>query len=274
MTDISDPRATSTQLDSALNVLFISAFPLILWLIQGSAVSVLSAIVQIVLFAIALRLISRGQKLQAEYDAAPVAYRPRLPRKILGSALIGTVVMILASHHFAGLVMPLLLGLLATGLGVAAFGPDPLRDKGTAVDAPTEMSRTAALVHDFEEALHCLADDIGRLGDADLARQTQAGCDVALTALHGVAEDERQLLRLSKPLTKFIDLLDSEVERLEQDWEGEDYLFARRRYVAKLDVLVQSFSERVRKCSKRNGKDEFDVEADILMGRMHQETAA
>ncbi|MDJ0823077.1 MAG: hypothetical protein QNJ09_14865 [Paracoccaceae bacterium] len=263
-----------SQLDSALNVLFISAFPLILWLIKGSTVSVLSAIVQIVLFAMALRLISKGQKLQAEYDSAPAAHRPFLPRKIAGSLLIGTVVMILSSHHFAGFILPGALGLVATGLGIAAFGPDPLRDKRTASAGNPQVSRSEALVRDFETALDCITDDINRLGDAELTQRTEAGCDVARTTLHSVADNERELLRLCKPLAKFIELLDAEVARLEQDWQGEDTDFARRRYVAKLDVLAQSFAERMRKSSKRNGKHAFDVEADILMGRMQQETAA
>ena len=111
--------------DSGLNVLFLASFPLILWFFQGSAVLLVTAVIQMALFSGALRLISRGQKLHRAYDAATVAHRPRLPRKILGSALIGLMVLILAGHHFVSLAGPMVLGLTATGLSIAAFGPDP-----------------------------------------------------------------------------------------------------------------------------------------------------
>ena len=117
-------------MEPGLGVLFLAAFPMVLWLFQGSAVALFSAMLQFGLLGLALRLVARGQEITRAYHAARVAHRPKLPRKVIGSVLIGLVVFILAGHQFHALTVPLLCGIAATGLSIAAFGVDPMKDKG------------------------------------------------------------------------------------------------------------------------------------------------
>ncbi|CUH78763.1 hypothetical protein [Tropicibacter naphthalenivorans] len=276
MRDRFEKRASNeaANFDSALNVMFLAAFPLLLWVFQGSFAGVATALVEIWIFSIALRLISRGQKIQREYDAAQVAHRPRLPRKLLGSALIGVMVLILAGHQFADLLFPLVLGVFAMGLSVAAFGLDPMTDKG--LNDPEVVARIEidTAMEAIEAKLAIVADQVASLQDADLTRRTEVARDMVVRLARDNVSDIKGFRRVRKPVEKFSAMLSEEAERLIASWDGEDYLFARKRYVAKLDVMTDSFATRARKNGFQAGRDAFEMEADMLLDRMPRESAA
>lgn len=264
----------AASLDPGLNVLYLAAFPLVLWLFRESGAAFIVAVVEMTLFAFALRLISSGHRIQREYDLAEVAYRPRLPRKVLGSALIGVMVAVLAATHFSAAVIPLLLGLFGFGLGLSAFGIDPMQDKG--LDNPEVLARLEA--HDYLElvndTLFELSERVASLGDAELTLQTDATRNMASRVVKALSGNREDLRRLRKPVDKFVEILSTEVGRLEQEWVGDSAAFARRRYLAKVKVLADSFDERARRTGVMAGRDAFDMEADMLIGRMPQENAA
>lgn len=265
------------RFNSGLNVLFLAAFPLLLLLFQGSPSGVFTAVLALFLLGMALRLISRGQRLQKDYDAAVNAERPRTPRKLMGAILIGVFVLILSGHHFVSLHVPLLMGCLACGLAIAAFGMDPLKDKGqtlSVVEPVEEASLADKAMAAPAKRLQALTDRIAALGDADLSRRTAAARDMVLRLARTMINDSGDPRIMRKPIGKFIEILQAEIDRLEGSWEGEEHLFARRRYVAKLQVMSDSFEEHARKKSARRGRDAFDLEADLLLDRMQHETAA
>ena len=262
------------RFDSGLNVLFLASFPLVLWFFQGSMVLVVTAILQMALLSFALRLISQGQKIKQAYDAASVAKRPKLPRKVLGSVLIGVVVLVLSGHHFVSLGIPMALGLIATGLGIAAFGTDPWKDKGHDNPAVVARMETDQTLTDAEGKLTILVRRITDLGDTDLHLRTQGAADMVMRLLRATAQDPEMTRRLQKPTEKFTQILATEVERLEDAWDGEKYLFARRRFVAKLAVVTEGYETHVRKLGDRLGGDAFDLEADLLIDRMRSDSAA
>ncbi|MFZ7091605.1 hypothetical protein [Primorskyibacter sp. 2E233] len=261
-------------IDPGLNILFLAAFPLVLWLFQDSTLGIVTALIEMLLFAVALRLISSGQKIQDAYNAAEVAHRPRVPRKVIGSLLIGVMVMILAGMHYDTLIFPLMIGGVALGLSLTSFGIDPLQDKG--LDNPEVLARIEAAEYlvQTEDTLIELSERVAELGDADLTLQTDAARDLATRIARAFSSDARDLTRLRKPMAKFIEILSTEITRLEEAWHGEDYFFARRRYVAKVKILAESFEERARRGGVKSGRDVFDMEADMLLGRMPQENAA
>ncbi|WP_425101667.1 hypothetical protein [Tropicibacter sp. S64] len=264
----------SGNLDPGLNVLFLAAFPLVLWLFQGSSAAVVVALVEMGLFAAALRLISSGHKVQRAYEQAEVAYRPKVPRKVLGSLLIGVMVMILAGMHFHTLMFPVLLGFFAFGLGLSAFGLDPMADKG--LDNPEVLARLEAAdyIELVNDTLIELSERVAALGDAELTVRTDGVRNMASRVVKAMSGNRQDLRRMNKPVDKFIEILSTEIGRLEQVWGGENTAFARRRYLAKLQVLADSFEERARRSGVKSGRDVFDMEADMLLGRMPQETAA
>ncbi|WP_136439866.1 hypothetical protein [Pacificoceanicola onchidii] len=264
----------AASLDPGLNILFLAAFPLVLWLFRDTSGAVLVAVVEVALFAFALRLISAGHRIQREYEEAEVAYRPRLPRKVVGSLLIGVMVAVLAGMHFSNAIPPLLLGALAFGLGLSAFGIDPMQDKG--LDNPEVLARLEAAdyVELVNDTLIELSERVAVLGDAEMTLKTDATRNMASRVVKALSGSREDLRRLRKPVDKFVEILSTEIGRLEVDLGGETAAFARRRYLAKLKVLADSFEERARRSGVKAGRDAFDMEADMLIGRMPQENAA
>lgn len=263
-----------TSFDSGLNVMFLAAFPLVLWLFQGSLQGIATALLQMGLFSVALRLISRGQDIQRSYNMAQVAKPPKLPRKLIGSALIGVVVLILAGHHFVSLAIPAVLGIGAMALSITAFGTDPRKPKG--LDNPELLNKLAA-EHAWDKAedtLCQITDRVSQLEDAELTRQAEAACNIVMRLMRTFGTQPQDVQRIKKLVDKFTQIMGDEVARLEAEWHSDTYVFARKRYTLKIDTLRKSFESHARTGSERSGRDSFDFEADLLLDRMPRESAA
>lgn len=261
--------------DSGLNILFLAAFPLFAWLFQGSFTGIATAMVELWLLSVALRLISTGQRLHRQYDANPAARAPRVPRKLLGSVLMGIMVMLLAGHHFHALMVPLVLGAVAALLSLAAFGLDPLRHKPAPMAQVNDDRETVFLTLErTDHALAQIADRVAMLEDAEITRRTEAARTLVMRLMRSFSRDPQSLQRLDRPVAKFIGLLDAEANRLCTGAPGESSIFARRRYIAKLDVMTESFETSARKTRVRGDKDAFELEADLLLDRMPQNNVA
>lgn len=262
------------HLDPGLNLLFLAAFPLLLWAFRGSFSGTATAIALIWVLSVALRLISTGQKLHDAYDAAPVAFRPRMPRKILGSALIGVMVLILAGHSFQSLLPPLVCGALGMLLSLVAFGPDPLRDKGTDDAATLQRMRTGAALEAAEMRLSGIADTVAALGDAELVRRTEAVRGIVMRQLRRAAGRPAVFARVNRGSDKLIAILSAEAARLAAAQGHQNPAFARRRFLAKLDLIRDNINARLGGSGDGVAEDAFDMEADRLLHRMPRESAA
>ena len=269
-----EPVAEPPVLGPPLGLLFFAACPLFLWVFHGSFIGLVAAALLLGLFATGLSMIRQGQRVQAAYDAAEVAYKPRFPRKIFGCVQIGLLVIVLAIPQFASLWVPFLVGMLAAGLGIAAFGPDPMRDKGTDNPEFVLRQRAAELIGATNAALDRMVADLSPLGDAELVRRTQAVQTAVMRLLRALSSDPSELRALRKPLMKFLQMLNFEVDRLVDSWEGEEAPQARTRYVAKLDALARAFEKRARKRRDSETRDAFELETDLLLDRMTHESAA
>ncbi|MDU8909850.1 hypothetical protein [Aestuariicoccus sp. MJ-SS9] len=260
--------------DSGLYMLYLAAFPLLLILFQGSVLTVVGALFQLVLFALALWLIWSGQKAHAAYDAAEVARRPRLPRKLVGSVLIGFLVLILAGLQFHTFGPPLGLALTATSLSIAAFRPDPLRHKG--IDDPKVVlrQRTAELTGKADAMLDAIVADIAALEDDDLTLRSQAMRSAVSRLVRMAANDTAVLGALRKPLRRFLKILAEETIELVDAWDSDRHAYARHRFVAKMTALTRAFEAKARAIGLNDGRDEFELEADLLIERIPQRPAA
>jgi hypothetical protein len=269
-------------LDSGLGLLFLAAFPLILLLFQGRASSVFAAVLQLVMLLSALRLIHRGQQIQNAYDAATTACAPRFPRKIAGAVLIGLMVLILAGHHFANLLLPLAFGIAATGLSLAAFGIDPLKPRGcmcgTGKACGEDTTGPDPLALEALERINAKLDEmvyeVANLGDTELTRQVEALKNGIMGLIRTLGEDPGGIRRLRRPVVRFVELFRRENDQLVAAWDTVDRVRARRRYVARVTALGDTFEDRARKAGARTGRDAFELEADLLWNRMAHNRAA
>lgn len=270
-------------LDSELGVLFLAAFPLILMFFKDSAASAFAAVLQLALLLAGLCLIHRGQKRQNEYDAAEDARAPRLPRKLVGSGLIGVMVTLLAGHHFATLLLPLCFGGLASALSVASFGIDPMRDKqaATPVPAPGAAPRPArpapemtAALDRIDARLEDMVCDIANLDDAEMTRQIEALRSGVMGLILALCEDGSGVERLRKPVVRFVELLRRENAQVIAAWSDANRDRARRRYILRITALGDTFEEHARAAGTRAGRDAFELQADLLWHRMPASRAA
>ncbi|MBP0482279.1 hypothetical protein [Sagittula salina] len=271
----SEPPPDQAATDSGLNILFLAAFPLFAWLFQGSFSAIATAMVELWILSLALRLINAGQRCHRLYDATPGARAPRLPRKLLGSLLLGVMVTVLAGHHFHSLFLPLLIGFLGFGLGLAAFGMDPIRDKpGVAQPIAAEDDVAEETLSRADHALAQIADRVAMLEDLEITRRTEAARSLVMRMLRSLARDPHALSRIERPVAKFIGLLDAEANRLCGEDPEKSSVFVRRRYLAKLEVMTESFETSARKTRVRGDKDAFELEADLLLDRMPRHNLA
>ncbi|WP_372833513.1 hypothetical protein, partial [Puniceibacterium confluentis] len=251
-----------------LTLLYLAACPLFLWYLDGAVISMVSASVLLGLFALALWLVAEGSRLHAAYDAAEVAVHPRLPRKLAGSALVGVLVAILAATQFSETLPVLACGAIATGLCVAAFGADPMQDKGSNDPMVLQRQRTRDVSLSAMRLLADLDQKIDSLDDSELRHCTTAVRHVVERCLRALARDPQGLGPLCKPLMKFLDMALREADRLQVSWSDESRSFARQRYILKLAAMIEIFETRARRQRVAAGQDSFELEADLLLDRM------
>lgn len=258
----------NAQGDSGLNFMFLAAFPLLLWIFQATLAEIGTAVALMWVLSLGLRLIAVGQQKQFDYDRTEIARAPRLPRKLIGSLLIGVVVMILAGHKFDSLLLPALVGAVATFLSLTAFGLDPWRNKGE------ETVREMNALMETEDALAALMDRVAQLDDAEMNQQVEAARERIMRPLRLGARDKHAVSRILRPVQKVVALLDEEVSRLETAWDAPSQAFAQRRFLAKLEVLSEGFEGLARRTGLRGARDAFERQADRLIDRMPRESAA
>ncbi|MFW2589162.1 hypothetical protein [Sagittula sp. SSi028] len=255
--------------------LALAALPVAALIPTGGLEDIISATALIALFLLALRLISLGHRKHVLFDATPHAKAPRLPFKLIGSGLIGLCVMLLAGQNVDSLILPFVFGGCATALAVLAFGADPLRDKPGAQPETVDPKHEAELIIErADHALTRIADRVAILEDAELTRRTEAARRLVMQLMRRFSRDPYSLKRLNRPVEKFIRLLDEESNRICGEVDGTSPAFARKRYIAKLEVMTDSFEASACRTRVRGDKDQFEAEADLLLHRMPDQNAA
>lgn len=255
-----------------LPLLMLAALPMLLWIFEGSLLALLGALFHLSLLAGAILLIAQGHEAHEAYDAAKAARRPALPRKLLGSAMIGALVFLLGATRFADILPPILLGIAATLFAVAAFGADPLRDKG--LDDPTYLAerRAEALMMRADAALRDVVTRVAALRDAQLQARTEAIHGASMRLVRALGSDPRRLIELEKPLMRFLALIENEAVRLEAGWRDSPERSARF-YVTRLEALSVAFESGARQRRSRETPDVYALDTDLLVERMQREAA-
>lgn len=179
----------------------------------------------------AAALVRRGQVFHAAYDGATMAKAAPWPMKGLGYSLIALAVggsLALASP--ASLSTALVLGLLAGGCALAAYGLDPMSDKSPSRKNGETSSEDEARVWRHIEAaerkietLRDRARHLERLSDA-----TELGRDPALA---------KKLQAMATKITSVADKAHRVVELVQND--PSDINQARRFFVTYLDQVAE-----------------------------------
>ncbi|MBN2761113.1 MAG: 5-bromo-4-chloroindolyl phosphate hydrolysis family protein [Rhodobacteraceae bacterium] len=213
-------------------------------------------------------LTREGALAQAAYDARKVARRPAIPRKIFGSALTGLGLGL--AGLAGGMVDAVIFGALGAGLHFAAFGADPLRDKGMEGIDAHQTDRAARAVEEAEETLAEMADAIRRAGDRHLVDRVARFAETIRPLFRAVQDDPRQLSAARRYLGVYLTgARDATVKFADFYARGRDAQ-ARTDYEALLNDLESQFTLR-RAALLEDNRTELDIEIEVLRERLARE---
>lgn len=276
MSIFTDPQHTPSDADrptALLPLLFLAASPLFFWLFIGSPGTALGAIFHLALIAAGLGLIGSGTRIEARYNAARTARRPKLPRKLFGALMLGLSACLLAAGQFSSWEYPCAFGLAGFVLSISAFGLDPMRDKG--FDDPHLLALHAAErgLAQTDAALSALVDRVAQLGEPDLILRMEAVRSAILRLARAHAKSPEESAGFEKPLATFVSIAEGEVSLLEQTWSQNSHRAANR-FTQRIAALTNGFEARARKRRARTDQDDFAFDADLLLDRMRENKAA
>ena len=260
--------------DVPVGFMVLATCPLILWLLDGTVAGLASAILIISLFGVGLLCLSIGQKAHIAYDMAEVAARPKIPFKLIGSVIIAWVVGLLATTKIMVPAVPLLIALSIFILCRISFGLDPMRDKG--MDNPLTKLRilNTELYQDFDDRCEALLMSLVYLQDDDLYERTRVSVNTVMGLLATIDVTTPTLQRIAPSVSKLIDKMQAEVTVLTGSPDGKVTPFQRRKFLIKIQTLVEKFETRARQRGIGQGRDNFELQTDLLFNRMNRYRAA
>ncbi|WP_439118386.1 hypothetical protein [Marivita sp.] len=260
--------------DVPVGFMVLATCPLILWLLDGTVAGFASAILIISLFAVGLVCLSVGQKAHIAYDMAEVAARPQIPFKLIGSTIVALVVGLLATTKIMVPAVPLVIALSTFILCLISFGLDPVRDKG--MDNPATKLRiiNTGIYQEFEDRCDALLQALVPLQDDDLYERTRVFMNTIMGLLGTIDVSTPTLQRIAPSVTKLLDKLQNEVVALADAPGGKVTPFQRRKFLIKIQALVDTFETRARQRGIGQGRDNFELQTDLLFNRMNRYRAA
>lgn len=253
-----------------VNLLFLTPFPLLVRAFAMGATGLVQTLGGFGLLLLSAWLTREGEIAHQAWEARRVARRPAIPRKILGSVAMAAGIFLACLPDSADLVGPVLLGLLAGALHLAAFGPDPMKDKGMEGIDTYQQDRAARAVDQAEARLSEMKDAILRAGDRRLEARVERFQTTARTMFRTVEEDPRDLVAAKKYLTVYLTgARDATVKFADLYARGRD-TSARADYEALLDDLEKGFAAQTQSLLGDNRTD-LDVEIAVLRERLERE---
>ena len=260
--------------DVPVGFMVLATCPLIRWLLDGTVAGLASALLIILLFAVGLLCLSVGQKAHLAYDAAEVAARPKIPFKLIGSIIVAMVVGLLATTKISIPAIPMVIAMSSFILCLVSFGLDPMRDKG--MDNPATGLRVVSqgLYRDFDARFEQLVASLDVLQDDDLSERTRLAANTVMGLLGTIDFETRTLQKTAPSVSKLLAKMEDEVHALIDTPDGKVSAFQRRKFHIKMQALVESFETRARKCGIGRGRDNFELQTDLLFDRMNRSRAA
>ncbi|MFL4472059.1 5-bromo-4-chloroindolyl phosphate hydrolysis family protein [Tateyamaria armeniaca] len=252
------------------NILFLPAIPMVFLALNDGALNLALALVSAGILTLAAWLLRGGLLAEAAYTARKVARRPAIPRKLFSSVLTGFGIAIAAYRSEPGLVAPILFGVAAGGLHLAAFGIDPLKDKGMEGVDTFQQDRVARVVDEAETHLSAMTDAMKRAEDRQMALKLEKFQATARDLIRTVEEDPRDLTAARKYLGVYLMGARDATIKFADIYARTRDTQARSDYSDLLDDLTNNFAARTRKLLVEDRSD-LNIEIDVLRDRLQRE---
>lgn len=265
--------ASTAQIDPVglrANLMFVPAALLVLFSLFGGASTLVVGLIGAAIWTAAAVLLREGLKAEAAYTSRKVAKRPALPRKILAALLCGMGGAVGAFASEPSLLTATLYGAACTSLHLAAFGLDPLRDKGAEGIDEFQSARVARVVEEAEAYLAAMKDAVLRARDRQVELRVDQFQSVARTLCRTVEDDPRDLTAARKYLTVYLMGARDATVKFADIYARSQNVEARADYLALLDDLEQNFAARTEALLVEDRGD-LTVEIDVLRARLERE---
>lgn len=253
------------------NVLFVLPFLFAWRAFRGEPVELIAGLGTFAVLMLAAWLTRDGILAHAAYDARRVAKRPAIPRKVFGAVLTGAGLGLATALSGQSLLIAIGIGAIGAVLHLAAFGPDPMADKGAEGIDAFQTGRVAQAVDEAERMLAGMADAILRAGDRKLEGRIDRFAATARAMFRTVESDPRDLTAARKYLGVYLlGARDATVKFADLYAQTRDAT-ARADYEKLLDDLETTFADRTR-AFIAGGKTDLDVEIEVLRERLAQKS--
>ncbi|MEP3688467.1 MAG: 5-bromo-4-chloroindolyl phosphate hydrolysis family protein [Sulfitobacter dubius] len=268
------PRKTQRlRVDPAggrVNLMFLPPIVLAATSLMGGAGTLVIGLAGAFVLASGVWLLREGLLAEAEYNERKVARRPAWPRKIFAALLAGLGTALAAYTSEPGTVAPLLYGVAVGALHVAAFGIDPLKNKGMEGIDTFQQDRVARVVDEAEKLLSGMSQAILRAGDRRAEARLADFQDTARHLIRTVEEDPRDLTAARKYLVVYLRGAHDATVKFADLYARNHDEQARDDYLALLDDLDENFAARTAK-SLLDDRSDLNVEIDVLRARLSRE---
>jgi hypothetical protein len=252
------------------NLMFLPAIVLLVAGLFKGAVGLTIALGGAGLLALGAWLLRGGLQAEAAYAARKVARRPALPRKIAAAGLAGLGVAAAGVAHDNGLIAAGLFGIITAALHLAAFGIDPLSDKGMDGIDSFQQDRVARVVDEAEAYLAAMTEALRRAGDRHVMDRMVGFQRTVRQLIRTVEDDPRDLTAARKYLGVYLmGARDASLKFADLSSRGPNP-GAREDYLALLDDLEANFAAKQERLLLDDHSD-LTVEIEVLRDRLKRE---
>jgi hypothetical protein len=252
------------------NALFLFPVPFAISAFLGDPTNLAVKLAAVAVLVLAAWLTREGLRAQTAYEARRIARRPAIPRKIFGSVATGIGLGLGGWTAGAGFGVPILFALLGAGLHFAAFGPDPLRDKGLEGMDEHQTDRVARAVDEAERHLSDMTETIRKLGDRRLVERVAVFQGHVREMVAAVQDDPQNLTAARRYLGVYLlgarDATAKFADLYGRDRDAE----ALADYTALLDDLDRNFAART-EALREGDRTALDIEVEVLRERLARE---
>ncbi len=261
--------ARAARAGARVNMLFLWPLPLIWQAFTSPPVQMAQYLVALGLLMLAAWLTREGVLAHEAYDARKVARRPRLPRKILGSALTGLGLGVAGFAGF-GAIEAVIFVVLGAVLHGFAFGPDPLSDKGMEGVDQFQTDRVARAVDEAEKHLAAMSGAVKRAGDRGVADRVARFQAVVREMLRTVENDPRDLTAARKYMSVYLMGARDASVKFADIYARNQSAEAKADYLSLLDDLETQFGAKTQKLLLDDHSD-LTIEIEVLRDRLQRE---
>jgi hypothetical protein len=248
-------------------LLFVLPFLFAIGAFGGAPADLIAGLAVFALLMAAAWLTRDGILAQQAYDARNVARRPAIPRKLFGSGLTGAGLGLATALAGQPLTIAVAIGLTGAALHLAAFGPDPMADKGAEGIDPFQTDRVARAVDEAEKHLAAMKDAIQRAGDRRLAARVDRFTETARGLFRTIETDPTDLSGARKYLSVYLQGARDATAKFADHFARTGDVAAKIEYETLLNDLETTFADRTRALLS-GGKSDLDVEISVLRDRL------